>query len=631
MWIKKHLKFIASVIILVVYLFTLAPSVIQIDAGELATVQYTLGIAHPTGYPLFTLVGYLFLHLPLGIRTITHANILAAIWCVSAVYFLMKTNLVLLENFQNSNKLFFNKKISKKKLYNFNNDQKTISIISGAFFLSFSKTFWLQSTSVEVYSLQAFLFSLIIYSTVKSYCSSEKKLINWLLVGFSFSLGFSNHMSTLYAVPFSAVLFFNKEKFNPNSIKIILKTVVLSILLLALFYSYLPIRANQNPILNWGNVVNFENFWRHITGKQYQVWLFSSFNSAEKQLKYFISNFPDEFTYVGLFLGFVGIYFMSKINKTLLLSTSITFVFTIAYSINYDIVDIDSYFLLSYLIFSIWITFGILFLFEIFSKAKHLKKLILPVLIIITSLPFLTNKNKVNQNDVYIYEDYTKTILNSVEKNSIILSYQWDYFISPSYYFQFVENFRRDVAVVDKELLRRSWYYNQMNKNFQQVFEKIKNESQQFINSVLPFERNENYNAYELEKNYQMVMTNLISKNISERNCYIGLELFQNEIQNGEFVLPEGYTIVPYNLLFKIVKGNDYVEAPLPNFKIRFPRINNKYTDFIRTTIATMLTYRAAYEIQFNKIEKAKIYLEKVKDEFPEFNIPVGILNSIGM
>lgn len=48
----------------VVYLFTMSRSIPYIDGGELTTVLWTLGIAHPTGYPLFTLLGYAFVHIP---------------------------------------------------------------------------------------------------------------------------------------------------------------------------------------------------------------------------------------------------------------------------------------------------------------------------------------------------------------------------------------------------------------------------------------------------------------------------------------------------------------------------------------------------------------------------------------
>ena len=50
------------------YFRTLAPSVACIfcDSLEFQLVTYTLGIAHPTGYPLYTLLGKLFTLIPLG-------------------------------------------------------------------------------------------------------------------------------------------------------------------------------------------------------------------------------------------------------------------------------------------------------------------------------------------------------------------------------------------------------------------------------------------------------------------------------------------------------------------------------------------------------------------------------------
>ena len=43
-----------------VYAATLARTVGFIDSGELAWASASLGIAHPTGYPLYTLLTYLF-------------------------------------------------------------------------------------------------------------------------------------------------------------------------------------------------------------------------------------------------------------------------------------------------------------------------------------------------------------------------------------------------------------------------------------------------------------------------------------------------------------------------------------------------------------------------------------------
>ena len=65
---------------LAVYLFTLAPGLTFIDSGELATVTSVLGIAHPTGYPLFTLIGWVFAHFPAGSEPIVRLNAMAALF-----------------------------------------------------------------------------------------------------------------------------------------------------------------------------------------------------------------------------------------------------------------------------------------------------------------------------------------------------------------------------------------------------------------------------------------------------------------------------------------------------------------------------------------------------------------------
>ncbi|MBD5635404.1 MAG: DUF2723 domain-containing protein, partial [Candidatus Eremiobacteraeota bacterium] len=59
---------VAFVIAAIFYVPALLPGVAFWDTGEMQTVPYLLGIAHPTGFPLFVLGGWLFSHaLPLGI------------------------------------------------------------------------------------------------------------------------------------------------------------------------------------------------------------------------------------------------------------------------------------------------------------------------------------------------------------------------------------------------------------------------------------------------------------------------------------------------------------------------------------------------------------------------------------
>jgi len=65
--------FVAPVVFLVAlvpYWLTLSPTISWlnggIDSGELVTAMLVLGIPHPTGYPLYMLLGKLFTFLPFG-------------------------------------------------------------------------------------------------------------------------------------------------------------------------------------------------------------------------------------------------------------------------------------------------------------------------------------------------------------------------------------------------------------------------------------------------------------------------------------------------------------------------------------------------------------------------------------
>jgi len=68
------------------YLATLSPGIrVESDAGELQFTGYVLGTAHPTGYPLYTVIAWAFTHaLPLG-SVAWRANLLTALFAALAV------------------------------------------------------------------------------------------------------------------------------------------------------------------------------------------------------------------------------------------------------------------------------------------------------------------------------------------------------------------------------------------------------------------------------------------------------------------------------------------------------------------------------------------------------------------
>lgn len=646
---KKFYALLTGLFVFIVYLFTLAPSIVEIDTGELATVQAKLGIAHPTGYPLFALLGHLFYLLPLHLRKIYQLNLLTAVWCSLAVMVFVYTAKLILDNitaFVPEKLLIKGKKKAKDKKANAGANKaeagkfeipdikKYLGAIFGGLVLGFGKTFWTQGTSVEVYSLQLFLFNLIILFLLKAYINkdnpAELKFFNpWMLFALFLALGFSNHMTTLFLIPAAAYLYFDKYKFNKISWQRIGYMLIVFIPVLLLFYSYLPLRAVQGPILNWGNPDTFAKIMRQIKGDQYHVWLFSSTAAAEKQLTYFVNNLPSEFL-VNSFICIVGLIISFSKARKFFIFTGIMFLFTVLYAINYDIHDIDSYFLLAYVALAFFIVFGTVQILVLLKHAKYPYATAVSLLAIFMLVQIYFNYAEVNQSDVYTFEDYTKNIMNSCNKNSVIFTYEWDYLVSPSYYFQYAENFRPDITVVDKELLRRSWYYHQLNCNHPGLLNGIQPDVNNFLSAVAPFESNDKFDPNLLEADYRKIMTGLVETNIDKGNFYIAPELFEGEMQRGEFALPAGCTLVPDLFLFKVVKGNNYIPAPDPNFIIRFPKHRTDYINFIEQTVGSMLARRALYEMQFDKLDRAKIYIKKIKSDFPNYVLPPGLDDVLG-
>jgi len=645
-FLKKSYGVLAGIVVFIVYLFTLAPTVIQLDAGELTTVQALLGIAHPTGYPLFTMLGHLFLLLPLPFTIVYRANLLAALWTAGSVSVFIYTVKLVIDNIA----LFKTKKSEEEKKKNGKAKKekkistiipqriiipelvKYLSALFGGLFLAASKTFWSQSTSVEVYSMHLFLISVVIYTLLLAFIKSNNteapKHFYWYFLAIALAFSFSNHMTTILILPGIAYLYFRTFGFNVPSFKRLALMLLIFFPLLFSLYAYLPLRAAQNPALNWGNPIDLERIMRHISGKQYQVWLFSSTDAAKKQLTYFIENFPSEFN-IGVILAFIGFFSALVHGKKFFLFTLITFLTTVLYSINYDINDIDSYFLLAYIAVAFFIAFGVMQLFLIL-RDRHLGySLPISLLIIFLVVQSYISFGKVDEHDVYLFEDYTKSALQSCKQDALVLSYQWDFLVSPAYYVQKIEKFRPDVHIVDKELLRRSWYFNQLKTNHQDVISQITPTIDQFKEALVPFEREGEFDPVLLESLYQKLLKGLIETNIDKRPVYLGAELVMNEMQKGEFKLPEGLTLVPDIFFFKVVKTNKYVPADNPVFHLRIPKQNNYYVNFVADMTGSMLVRRALYEMQYDNHERAKVYIKKLKKELPGFAIPAGLAEVI--
>ena len=207
----RHLAALGiSLFVFGIYLITLAPSMSFIDAGELSAVAHTFGIAHPTGYPLFTIVAGLWAFLPVG-DAIYRMNVLSAVLCAAAagvmfhvIWFLTGVRRVTKLK-SASDKSRRQAKGSPAIKGEFSHAQRLTASVFGALVIAFSRTFWSTALAIEVYPLHLLMLSLVLWLFTTAMFDQELQgrawQRRWLLFAFVLGLSFTNHMTTVLLAP----------------------------------------------------------------------------------------------------------------------------------------------------------------------------------------------------------------------------------------------------------------------------------------------------------------------------------------------------------------------------------------------------------------------------------------------
>ncbi|HMQ67847.1 MAG TPA: DUF2723 domain-containing protein [Ignavibacteria bacterium] len=606
----------------IVYVITLAPTVTFIDSGELATVAAKLGVAHPTGYPLFTVLGRVFTLLPIG-DEIYRLNLMSAFISSAALFMFFNLMSFLLGNkFAGGDSNADYKILPDDIVYNIS--------LATVFILAFSRTFWDTANAIEVYSLHTFFLITDIYLILKA-CTYDAKDKNsyilkeryWLLYAFVLGLSFTNHLSSIFLSVGSLYLYFAVNGFNKISFRRIL-VLIIPFLIGYSFYIYLFIRADNN-VLSWGYPHNFANFWRHFTGKQFSIWMFSSFENAGKQFTYFTKSYPVEFFYIPLLIAIPGMFELFKKSKKLFYFTALLFGFCVLYAINYDIYDIDSYFLLAFIVTSIWFGFGLMF---ILKRLKDNVKSVSIAMIFIFLIPLSQNFSKVDESKNYFVEEYTLNLFESASENAIIFSTQWDFWISSSFYQQFVKNIRPDIVVIDKELMRKTWYLHHIKLVYPEIYENSKAEFEAYSIELFKFEANpdrytkpssetDRQDLIKIQTTFLNLLNSMVDKNYESRGIYTTFEIEQEKTEK----FGKDYNRVPEGLLIRLTKEKGYVEYKEPDFLYTFTDRKEYHYNFIMNAYYSAYLSRANYLMNFAKFDEAEDLLNramKVKPDAPE-------------
>lgn len=191
---------------LIVYLLTFQRTVPYWDCGEFIATAATMGVPHPPGAPLFTLLGRIFIMLPIGDNPAIRMNFFSALGSAMTVMFLF---LIISEIL-----------ILWKKNVVTLGDKITIygSAIIGALAYSFSDSFWFNAVEAEVYASSMLFFSGIVWLGLKWFVLPDRKGLEkyLLLVGYLMGLAIGIHQLSLLAFFFIAWLVYFKETREVN-------------------------------------------------------------------------------------------------------------------------------------------------------------------------------------------------------------------------------------------------------------------------------------------------------------------------------------------------------------------------------------------------------------------------------
>lgn len=565
---------------LILYQVTLAPSVTFIDSGELAAASAMLGIAHPTGYPMFTLMGRVVAMLPWGAEEIVRLNVFSSVLTALAVSLLVPLALVLGKGSGRSHESA--QGVSWMEL---------AVAVAGALVFGTSATVWAQSAAIEVYALHLLLVTIVIAAFLKGLQEQSclhGELSRWLVLAtFCLGLSFSNHMTTVLLVPALAYLYFSAPSLRRASLARLVRLAPWFIAGLSP-YAYLLIRSSSRPPLDWGHPSTLEGLLWHMSGKQYRSWIFTGFESASRQFSYFVGRMPEEFSWIALALALVGVVSIWRLDRRRFWFLAILFASCLGYAINYDIHDIDSYFLLAFLVIGLAVSIGMRGLALALTRRLPgpLRGAVPLACVALAVLQFGSHRSEVDQSDNYLVEDYSRAILRGLDSNAVVLSFQWDYFVSPALYLQRVRGERPDVVIIDKELLRRSWYLAQLERNWPWLVARSRPSIDHFLAELRKFERGLPYRFEEIEASYNAMINDLIRSSMADRPVYVGPEI---EPQFGV-----GFERRPAGLLFRLEKAGTVHPGPgLESFDFRQSRYWSPLVSGLRFQCARMLVFRA--------------------------------------
>ncbi len=415
----------------------LAPSVTAVfdDSLEFALVVHRLAIAHPTGYPLYILLGKVFsLFNPHNIAY--QLNLMSAVFAALSVGALYLLGVSLAPE---------------------NNSPTAYRLGSGLGALLFATgpVFYSQAVAAEVYTLNALFVAAILLLTLQK---------RWLWLAFAFGLSLTHHRTTLLLLPaiflFIAATYGLHRRAGWKQLWRDISPLKLLIAFVAplLLYLYLPLRGHVGTLE--GDYQNtLTGFWKHVTGGGYGAFLFGNPFGNERSLSFYMQLMVSELNWwgVGLAIGGVGwllydlrldagnvqpsiVNRQSKIVNPKLLLTGTAFLSYLIFNLFYTVTDIEVFFIPNFLLLALWAGLATGVILDLIGRRVGVLAIGLAAALLIV---ILTRQRGQSRSEDWAVHNYALDALAQPAPGAAVVGIQGE--MTLLRYFQETQGFRPDL------------------------------------------------------------------------------------------------------------------------------------------------------------------------------------------
>jgi len=457
------------------YLSTLAPTLTWgwdqkgVDGGELLVAAHTLGIPHPPGYPTYTLLLKSFATLvPVGdfafrgnllSALLTSLSVFTIYWVIVRIALAVKPGAPL--------------------------RLAVTGAALGSAVIATSPLLWSQAVITEVYALNALFTAVLLLlasrlalgSSTDGTTGLAAPVIKLALFGFVLGIGLGNHLTLLaVAVP---MLYWLWRSLGLR--RLASPWMIITFALGISIYLYLPIRAAQDPPVNWGHADSLRGTVWMLSARPYQEYVFGvAAGSIASRLSVWAELVFSQFNPLGLFIGLMVFRAMRSSIPAFVAASLSSIVLLSVYSIMYNSVDFEVLMIPAFLLFAIWLGVGFVWITSTWipqvaggSTSGRLRALTSrPVLVLgllafalLPAMSVALNYDSQDLSDDRSAYEHAKEVLDHVPDGAVVVSSREKNVFS-LWYMRYVEEPERDVAVIAAPLLQFGWYLEDIHRMF---------------------------------------------------------------------------------------------------------------------------------------------------------------------